>query len=228
MLENDTEPLPLAPLLAPVRREEDRRHRDPWPSRLLLAVARWLPILLMATLALFTFWLVRQTATMAPDRPERAPSHVPDYEMRGFSIQRHLSGGGAPSVIEGDRVRHFPDTDTFDIEGMRMRWLDDQGRVTLVSATHATMDPARNEVVLTKDGHLRRPAQPGVDQGLELWGDDLIFDTEAQTMRSKRPVSIKVGEHRFQSGGIVYDHRDQQLELRGGVQGTVQPPSRAP
>lgn len=227
MLDNDTEPLPLAPLLAPARREEVRTA-EPWPSRLLQMFARWLPILLMATLALFTFWLVRQNPALTPERPERTPSHLPDYEMRGFSLQRHLTSGATPSVIEGDHVRHFPDTDTFDMDGMRMRWLDEQGRVTRVTARRATMDPARHEVVLKQQGHLERPAQPGVDQGLELWGDDLVFDTQAQTLQSKRPVTIRVGEHRFQSGGVFYDHRDQQLELRGGVQGTVRPAPRDP
>jgi lipopolysaccharide export system protein LptC len=221
VLETDTEPLPLAPLLASAPREVVRG--EPWPSRLLQGLARWLPILLMATLALFTFWLVRQTAAIAPERAESTPSHTPDYEMRGFAIQRHVASGAAPSVVEGDQVRHFPDTDTYEIDGMRMRWLDDEGHVTLVTARHATMDPARNEVVLIEQGHLQRPAQPGVDQGLDLWGDDLVFDTEAQTMRSTRPVTIQVGAHRFQSGGVVYQHRDQQLELRGGVKGTVRP-----
>lgn len=220
MLENDTEPLPLAPLLASAPREVFRG--DPWPSRVVQAFARWLPLLLMAALALFTFWLVRQTSALAPERQEAAPSHVPDYEMRRFSIQRYATQGTAPSVIDGDRVQHYPDTDTFVVEGMRMRWLDDQGRTTLVTARRATMDPARNEVVLTEQGHLDRPAQPGVDQGLQLWGDDLVFDTEAQTMRSNRHVTIRVGEHQFQGNGVVYDHRSQQLELRGGVKGTVQ------
>lgn len=221
MLENDTEPLPLAPLLASAPREVVRD--EPWPSRIVQTFARWLPILLMAALALFTFWLVRQTAALAPERQEVAPSHAPDYEMRKFSIQRHAMAGAAPSVVEGERVQHYPDTDTFAIEGMRMRWLDDQGHVTLVTARRATLDPARHQVVLTEQGHLDRPAQPGVDQGLQLWGDDLVFDTDAQTMRSSRHVTIRVGEHQFQSNGVVYDHRDQQLELRGGVKGTVQP-----
>lgn len=224
MLENDTEPLPLAPLLASAPREIV--HDEPWPARIAQGFARWLPILLMAALALFTFWLVRQTTALAPERQEAAPSHAPDYEMRRFVIQRFVTAGAAPSVVEGDRVQHYPDTDTFAIDGMRMRWLDDQGRVTLVTARRATMDPAHNTVVLTEQGHLDRPPQPGVDQGLQLWGDDLVFDTEAQTMRSDRHVTIRVGEHQFQSNGVVYDHRDQQLELRGGVKGLIQPSRR--
>lgn len=226
MLETDTEPLPLAPLLG-VSTPREVVRGEPWPSRVLQALARWLPILLMAALALFTFWLVRQNATVATDRPESAPSHAPDYEMRGFAIQRHDATGGAPSVVEGEHVRHFPDTDTYEIDGMRMRWVDDQGRVTLVTARRATMDPARNELVLKEQGHLQRPPQPGVDQGLDLWGDDLIFDTQAQTMRTDRRVNIRVGAHQFQSTGATYQQREQQLELRGGVRGTVQPAHRA-
>lgn len=225
MLENDTEPLPLAPLLAsgPVHHE---RHLEPWPVRVVQGVARWLPILLMAALALFTFWLVRQTAALAPEPAPSPLGHTPDYEMRGFSIRQYTAPGAPPSIVEGDRVRHYPDTDTFEIDGVRLRWFDDDGRVTRVTARRATMDPARDEIVLKEQGHLERPAQPGVEQGLELWGDDLVFDTEAQTLRSEKRVDIRYGAHQFQSGGVVYDHREQHLELRGGVQGTVRPARR--
>lgn len=219
MLDNDTEPLPLAPLLAAGPRIA--HPVEPWPVRMAQGFARWLPILLMAALALFTFWLARQSGPSAVDKPATAPVHVPDYEMRGFSIQQHGVAGTAPSVIEGDQVRHFPDTDTFDIDGVRLRWLDQEGRVTLVTARRATLDPARNEVVLLEQGHLIRAVQPGVDQGLELWGDHLIFDTRAQTLRSERRVVVRYGEHQFEGGGAWYDHRAGQLELHGQVHGTV-------
>lgn len=220
MLDNDTEPLPLAPLLAAGPRVT--YPAEPWPARIVQGFARWLPILLMAALALFTFWLVRQTGPVAVEKPQAAPTHAPDYEMKGFAIQQHGVAGTAPSVIEGDQVRHYPDTDTFDIDGVRLRWIDLEGRVTRVTARRATLDPARNEVVLLEQGHLNRPVQPGVDQGLELWGDHLVFDTRAQTLRSERRVVVRYGEHQFEGGGAWYDHRAGELELHGGVHGKVQ------
>lgn len=220
MLDNDTEPLPLAPLLSVG--PQVRRPAEPWPARITQGFSRWLPIVLMASLALFTFWLARQSSPAVMEKPQTAASHVPDYEMTGFSIQRYGAAGTVPSVIEGDRVRHYPDTDTFDIDGVRLRWVDLEGRVTRVTARRATLDPARNEVVLLDQGHLQRPRQPGVDEGLELWGDHLIFDTQLQTMRSDRRVLVRYGEHQFEGGGAWYDHRAGQLALNAGVKGRVQ------
>ena len=220
MLDNDTEPLPLAPLLAAAPRIA--YPPEPLPARIAQGFARWLPILLMALLALVTFWLVRQSAPVAVDKPSAAPSHAPDYEMKGFSIEQHGVAGATPSVIEGDQVQHYPDTDTFDITDVRLRWVDLQGRVTLITARRASFAPALNQVVLLENGHLARPTQQGVDDGLELWGDQLVFDTEAQTVRSKRPVVVRYGAHRFEGGGVTYDHRGGLLNLTGGVHGEVQ------
>jgi len=219
VLDTDTEPLALAPLLTPARHEPVQQ--EPWPARIAQGFARWLPILLMAALALLTFWLVRQTAPVVPDRSERPVAHVPDYEMRGFSLQQHGQAGMAPSVIEGEQVRHFPDTDTYEIDGVRMRWIDELNHVTVVTARHATLDPARHEVVLHERARLVRPPQPGVDQGLELWSDHLVVDTQAQVLQSPNKVHVRYGPHEFQGDRMVYDHRERQLELQGHVQGRV-------
>jgi lipopolysaccharide export system protein LptC len=219
VLDSDSEPLALAPLLALARSEP--LPPEPWPTRIGQGFARWLPILLMAGLAILTFWLVRQSVPVAAERPDAPIGHSPDYEMRAFSIQQHGAAGAAPSVIEGDQVRHFPDTDTFEMEGVRLRWLDEQGRSTLITARHATMDPARDEVVLREQARLLRPAQPGVDQGLELWGDHLVFDTKAQTLRSDQRVTVRYGPHEFEGGGLRYDHLAGVLDLRGGVHGQI-------
>ena len=50
-------------------------------------ISIYLPIILMGLLALGTYWLARTTPTFAPAAPERAPTHDPDYFLRGFSVK---------------------------------------------------------------------------------------------------------------------------------------------
>ena len=71
----------------------------------------------MALLALGTWWLVRNTprARRAARRPA-PPRHEPDYSMRGFTVQRFAPDGALRVQIEGDALRHYPDTDTLEID----------------------------------------------------------------------------------------------------------------
>ena len=64
--------------------------RVSWPVRLRFVVSSYLPILLMALLALATWWLVQNTPQRPPAAPEAAPRHEPDYEMEHFLSLIHI------------------------------------------------------------------------------------------------------------------------------------------
>ena len=57
--------------------------------------------------------------------------HEPDYTMRDFSVQRFSADGPLRAQIEGDALRHYPDTDTLEIDNARLRAVGPDGRVTL-------------------------------------------------------------------------------------------------
>ncbi len=47
----------------------------------------YLPVLLMALLALGTYLLARNTPVFGPAAPQQPPRHEPDYFMRQFSVK---------------------------------------------------------------------------------------------------------------------------------------------
>ena len=66
--------LPEIPVtLGPLRRRAAPRLPTPWHVRLRDAISSYLPLLLMALLALFTWWLVKNTPRACrPGRPTAA------------------------------------------------------------------------------------------------------------------------------------------------------------
>ena len=71
-------------------------------------VAVYTPVMLMAVLAMASYWLVRNAPQISGPEMEAAPRHVPDYFMRDFSVRvfdaqgkRYLdaSGGAAVSCL---------------------------------------------------------------------------------------------------------------------------------
>ena len=99
----------------------------PWPMRILDLVSAYLPLLMMAVLASGTWWLVRNAPSSDTPRIAAAPRHVADYVMTRFIVQRFARDGRLNTEIEGERLRHFPDDDTLEIDGARIRAIGNDG-----------------------------------------------------------------------------------------------------
>ena len=65
----------------------------PWPTRLLDVISAYLPLLMMAVLALGTWWLVRNAPNVDTPREAAPLRHEADYTMTRFVVQRFGSDG---------------------------------------------------------------------------------------------------------------------------------------
>jgi lipopolysaccharide export system protein LptC len=179
----------------------------------------YLPIILMGLLALGTWWLVRNAP--APIAAATAPSngYQPDYFMKVFSVKSFDATGRMQSEIKGDMGRHFPDTDTLEIDNVRMRSVSPQGVVTLATANRALSNADGSEVQLFGNAVVTRETQPR----LEFRGEFLHAFTQAERVRSDQPVVLTRGNDQFTADAMEYDHLDQVLQLRGRVRGVLMP-----
>ena len=179
----------------------------------------YLPIILMGLLALGTWWLVRNAP--APIAAATAPSngHQPDYFMKVFSVKSFDATGRMQSEIKGEMGRHFPDTDTLEIDNVRMRSVSAQGVVTLATANRALSNADGSEVQLFGNAVVTRETQPR----LEFRGEFLHAFTQAERVRSDQPVVLTRGNDQFTADAMEYDHLDQVLQLRGRVRGVLMP-----
>lgn len=213
-LDDDPAPLPLPPLSLP-RPALPRRGR--WRE----AALGQLPLVLMALLAGATWWLVQKTPVPASEAVTGPPRHEPDYLMRGFSVQHYTGTGPARGVIEGDVVRHYPDTGSLEIEGVRLQWRDDVGHRLRATAARAETDAQGREVRLAGGASVVREARPDEPGPLEFRGEELVFDRVRDQVRSDRPVILRQGASVIEARALVYDHADGRLELRGAVHGRL-------
>lgn len=223
--ELDDQPLPLPPLMA---RAPDSRSATPlpWGTRVREALGNYIPVLLMAALAAASWWLVKSTPVAPGPAAERAPRHEPDYEMRGFSVQHYTAAGPAQGVLEGDVVRHFPDTDAIEVDGLRLRWRDSDSRLLHGSSDHGTAIRESGLVTLRGNVLVRRDGLGADEAALELRGERMQFDTQAGRVSSQEPVTIRQGRSQLRAGRMVYDHEAGITELAAGVQGELAPTTR--
>jgi lipopolysaccharide export system protein LptC len=124
-------------------------------------------------------------------------------------------------VIEGDVVRHYPDTDTLEIDGVRLRWRDDQGHALRATAARAVASGTGDEVRLSGGAVVERERLADEDAPLTFTSEELVFDRQADQVRSARPVTLRQGQTVIEARMLVYDHADGRLELQGAVKGRL-------
>ena len=187
----------------------------------------YLPVILMGVLALGTLWLVRNAPQPQAPSVVVAPRHEADYFMSDFSVKNFDATGRLQSEVQGGLARHFPDTDTLDIDKVRMRSLAPNGRLTRATANRALSNADGSEVQLFGNAVVTREAlvtPAGVAQPqLEFRGEFLHVWPQTEHVSSHQPVKITRGRDQFTADTMDYDNLEQVLQLRGRVHGTLMP-----
>ncbi|MDB5751706.1 MAG: kdsC [Ramlibacter sp.] len=189
----------------------------------------YLPIMLMGLLALGTYWLARNTPVFSAPAAEAAPTHEPDYFLRGFSVKSFDPGGRLQSEVRGAEARHFPDTDTLEIDQPRIRTYNlATGALTVASARRAISNGDGTQVQLIGDAVVTREAAAAAGQvrpqpKLEIRGEFLHAFLDVEQVRSNKPVRITRGNDRFDADSLEFDNLDRVMQLRGNVRGVLVP-----
>ncbi len=190
----------------------------------------YLPLLLMGLMAMTTYWLVRNTPVIGEAELEAAPRHVPDYFMRDFSVKVFGEDGRLKSEMVGIEGRHYPDTDTLEIDQPRIRIFGVEGRVTTAVAARGLVNADGSEAQLFDKAVVVREASTN-SQGVvtprsEMHSDFLHMFANTEQVRSHLPVLLVRGAgDRFTSqDGIDYDNLERVMQLTGRVRGTLLPP----
>ena len=200
-------------------------QRLPSLRRTLDRLSVYLPVILTALLALGTYWLVRNAPKLLAPAAQQAPTHEPDYTMRDFVVKNFLPDGTLRSELRGREGRHFPDTDTIEVDGVRAHSVTDDGLKMQVSADRGISNADATEVQLF--GHAVVVREAGVDaQGtavprLEFRGEFLHAWLDEQRVSSNKPVILVRGNNRFTADSLDYRQDTGVAVLRGQVHGQL-------
>lgn len=186
----------------------------------------YLPVLLMGMLALGTWWLVRNAPKPLAITTERAVAHEPDYYMKDFSIKNYDPAGRLTSHLQGTQARHYPDTDTMEIDNPRMVSVAPDGRMTHGKANRALTNGDGSEVQLFGNAVVTREAFTPAGQkslpAMQFEGEFLHAWPNEERVQSNKPVTLTRGTDRFTGDSLNYNNLDQILQLNGRVRGVIQ------
>jgi lipopolysaccharide export system protein LptC len=207
--------------------------RSPGPQAWLLVRRAWesvsvyLPIILMGIMAMGTYWLARNTPMLGLPEPQRGVRHDPDYFMRNFSVKSFDANGRLKSEVFGAEARHFPDTDTIEIDQPKMRSFNARGEVTVATARTGITNADGSEVQLIGDAVVTRDAVTDaaghVRPRLEFRGEFLHAFLNSERVKSHKPVQLTRGNDHFTADSMDYDNVEQVLGMHGRVHGVILP-----
>lgn len=201
-----------------------RRPAQPWIWRAQGLLFNYLPLLLMAALASATWWLVKNTPLLEGPTEQAAARHEPDYRMRNFEIQRIAADGQLRVQVSGAELRHYPDTDTVEIDQARVRAIAPDGSLAIAEARRALSNGDGSDMQLIGDVRLRRIAA-GAGEGavpqLDVRGEFVQALAHSEVLRSHLPVTIREGGTTLNVQNFEYRHLTAQLGFTGKSQGQI-------
>lgn len=212
-----------ATLPAPTPR---RRPPQPWTWRAQSLLSNYLPLLLMALLASGTWWLVKNTPLLGDASEPAPPRHVPDYRMDKFEIQRIGTDGRLNVQIAGAELRHYPDTDTVEIDQARVRAVAPDGTLAIAEAKRAISNGDGSDLQLLGEVRLRRLAAGAGESApalMEVRGEFLQALSNSEVLRSHLPVTIRQGGTTLNTQNFEYRHLTGLLTFSGKTTGVISP-----
>lgn len=195
--------------------------------RLADKLAIYLPLLLMAGLALGSYWLVRNAPVTPLSTGEKALNHEADYFLRQFSVKSFTPQGVLKNELYGGQARHFADTDTIEIDHVRVHNFNPSGRLTTVtSANRAISNGDNSEIQLY--GNASSVREAGTDANgamqprMEFKGEFLHTFVNQERLKSHLPIVIRRGNSEFSADTLDYDNVERVINLQGRVKAVLQ------
>jgi lipopolysaccharide export system protein LptC len=205
---------PLDPLPASGPQNPPPRPRQPLLWRIGQFLSAYLPLILMALLALATWWLVRNTPRPEEPREAALARHEPDYLMTAFTLQRFSADGRLRVQVRGTQMRHYPDTNTLEIDEPTIRATAADGSVTVATARRALSNGDATEVQLQGGARVLREAR--ADQAaIEFEGEFLHAFLATERVKSHLPVHVRQGGSEMRVAWLEYDHLARIAKLGG-------------
>ena len=194
------------------------RVRRAWVWAWLERAQAALPLVALAGVAGFSWWLVRSSMGPEPSVATALKDDTADVELQHAELLRAGPDGRLAWVLQGDRIRHLPLSERLTVDRIRLYALDDTGRTLRAEALLGEADQ-RREVVTMRGDVQAWMRGPDASVPSMLLGEGLSADLRREVLSSSTPVVM------LQSGSVVrgqslrHDARTGISELGGRVTG---------
>ena len=182
-------------------------------------------VVLAASLALGSLWLVEVMRRQTEDAMPAAARTDPDFYVEKFNFVRMDKNGAARYNVTGSEMHHYPGDDSYLIQNPVMHSYGVDRPPMVSSSKRATIQNNNTEVHMYDDVHIDRPAS-ATAQHFQLKTSYLLLLPDEDIMKTPKPVTLQLGGSTLNGVGMVANNATGEFKLSGDVKGMYQPAAR--
>lgn len=186
----------------------------------------WLAVILVAVLALASFWILELMRRNDTDGNSRSSARSePDYYVEKFSFIRLPNNGQVNYHITGDKLSHHPLNDDFEIQQPRINSFDADKVPLNIRADRAVVEqknlqitPSRKNDQIHLQGNVQaeRP-ETSSSKYMRLESEYLLLLPNENKMKTDLAVNLITNSAEINAIGMIADNETQQIQLLSKV-----------
>jgi len=172
----------------------------------------------LITLTLVSWLLLQKSDAPAPDSGSETLNRVPDYQVDQFRLIS-MDAAGAPSYrLQAESLLHFPSEKWSDLTDPRMQFYQQKAVNWRVSANKGRVYDERENVLLSGNVILTRPAD-SKDSAMKVLTESLLVHTESQIAETKILARVEAETYQLKGTGMLADMKKGNIKFLSDVTG---------
>jgi len=167
---------------------------------------------LLLMLVIGTWWAAEYTERAIPVESPRRLTHEPDAWATRFVMLRTDPTGIAVNRLEGVRMQHYPDDDSYEVTQARAIGQRTGTPITIGTANTAMLDQDGKRITLRGQAHLRRLAD-AQNAALDITSEVLVMLPDEDRAATDLPAQVVHGQSIMRGVGMQYDNRTRTLRV---------------
>lgn len=172
----------------------------------------FIAIALLAILVAGTWWAAGYAQRSIQIDPPPRMTHDPDSWADNFVMVRTDPAGVAANRLEGQKMQHYPDDDSYTITAPKAIGQQPGSPITVGTSKTAVMDKDGSRIIMSGDAHLHRlPGQDG--KALDVKSAQLTLLPDKDVVFTNLPALVVNGNSTMNGKGMHYDNKTRKLQV---------------
>ena len=175
-------------------------------------------IALLVGLSSLTIWIQQNSDSdnEVTETTETSKKHSPDYFMEDFTITSMNEKGKPRSILTSQRMLHYPDDDSTELDKPFMTMIAENGRPWKIKADRGWVAANNKLILLSGNVQIDRLSGPN-NRPVKLFTDKLRIHPELDFAETDRPVTMISNKRRTTAIGMRAYVRKGKLQLLDDV-----------
>ncbi|HEY4805727.1 MAG TPA: LPS export ABC transporter periplasmic protein LptC [Paraburkholderia sp.] len=181
------------------------------------------PLVCVAALAGFTWWLLQAVQPREKEAAPRPLTHTPDYFADNFSVSELDQSGATQYRLTATRMVHYEDDENSDLTNPAVRAFQPGKPIVTATGERGTVNADASIVNLYDNARILRAAGAG-DPQMQADSEHFKVLVNDDVILTEKPVKLRRGQSVMTAtSGMNYNNVTRVIQLFGNVRGAIAP-----